>query len=85
MELEQGVAHGLGDPLAHGSFVMELHFAFGRVNVDIDFRGIGFDKEAANGVAAFHQGSVVAFEQGKIDAAVFHGPPVDENVLVLPG
>jgi hypothetical protein len=85
METLQRLAHRLGDPLAHGSLVMEFHLAFRGMNVHVHFRRIHFDKETANRVASFHERGVIPFEQGEIDASILHRAPVDKNTLVLPG
>jgi len=83
VEAHQRFAHGLGDALADGALVVKLHLAFGRVDVHVDERGIDFEAQAADRVTALHQRRVVAFDEGKVDAAVLDGPPVDEDVLVL--
>jgi hypothetical protein len=85
MVLEQSVADSLGYEAADVAFAMEADFAFGGVDIDVDGGGIDLEKEAADGVTAFHQAGVVAFQEGKIEAAIFDGPPVYEQVLVLAG
>ena len=62
METQQSFSNGLRDPAAHGLLVMEFHFAFRRVDIDIDRRRIDFQKEAAHRVTAFHERGVIAFQ-----------------------
>ena len=57
---------------------MKLHLALGRMNIDIDSSGIDFQKQAANRIATFHQGGVIAFQQREIEAAIFNRAPIDE-------
>ncbi len=83
VEAEQGFADGLGDKAADISFAVKLHFAFGGMDVHVHFAGMDFKEEAADGVAAFHQGSVVAFEQGVVESAVLDWPAIHKEVLVL--
>ena len=70
--------------MAHRFFATKLHFAFGWMNVHVHFRGIKFEEQTADRIASLHQRSVVAFQQRKVERAVFDGPAVDEQVLVLP-
>jgi hypothetical protein len=42
MELEQRLAHGLGNESSHVAFVMEFHLAFGRMNIDVHLGWIEF-------------------------------------------
>jgi len=81
----EGIDDGFGDEAADASFAVELHLTFGGVDVDVDLAGIEFQKKAAERVATLHEGVVVAFDQGGIETAVFNRPPVDEEMLVVPG
>jgi hypothetical protein len=81
----EGVDDGVGDEAADGAFAVELHLAFGGVDVDVDLGGVEFEEEAAEGVAALHEGVVVAFEEGGVEASVFDGAAVDEEMLVIAG
>ncbi len=83
MKTEQSFANGLGHQAAHLAFLVELHFALGGVDVDVHGGGIDFEEEAADRETALHQGGVVAFEQGEIQAAIFHGAAVHEEMLIF--
>ena len=83
MKAQQGFAYRLSDEPAHLGFLVKLHFAFRRMDVDVHGRGVELEKEAAHGVTAFHEGGVIALEQGEIQATVLDGPAVYEEVLVL--
>lgn len=83
VKIAQGFANGLSDEATHAGFVAEFHFAFGGVDIDVDGGGIDFEEEAADGVAAFHEGVVVAFDEGEVDASVFDGPAIDEDMLFV--
>ena len=83
MELQQRLPHGLRDPLADGALVVELHLAFGGMDVHIDERGIDFEEQAADGVAAFHQRGVVALDEREVDAAILDRAAVDEDMLLV--
>ena len=83
MEIEQGLADGLGNEAADFGFAMEFDLALGGVDVHVHRRRRDFQKKTANRVAAFHQGSVVAFEQGEVQAAILHRAAVDKEVLVF--
>ncbi len=83
MKSEQGLPHRLGHRATHVGFAMELHFAFGRVDVHIDCGGVDFQDQAADRVAAFHQRGVVTLEQREIEAAIFDGAAIDKEVLVV--
>src|ERR1043166_3717921 len=85
VELEQGLPNGLSDEAAHFGFAMESYFAFGGMDVHVHGSRSDFEKETADRVAPFHQGGVIAFEQGEVESAIFHGAAVDERVLVLAG
>jgi hypothetical protein len=85
MPVLEGVADGLGDELADGSFAVEFHLAFGGVDIDVHLAGIEFEEQAGDGVPAFHEDIVIAFDEGGVEAAVFDGTPVDEDVLVVAG
>ena len=65
------------------SRIAKTHFAFCRVNVYVDRRGIDFEKEATDRVAPFHQRRVIAFHQGEIQTAILHRAFVDEEMLIL--
>ena len=84
METQERLANRLSQQLAHGPFPMEFHFPLGRVDIHVHLRGIDFQEQAADRIAVFHQGRVIAFEQGKVDAAILHGAAVDEDVLLGP-
>ena len=81
MKCQQRFVDGLGGVLAHFKFAVKLHLALGRMNVHIYGGGGDFQEKAADRVAAFHQGIMIAFNQGVIDAAIFHRPSVDKNKL----
>ena len=66
MKLQQRFPNGLRDELPDGSFAMEFHFTFGRMNVHVHFRRINFQKQTADRITALHQCGVIAFEQRKI-------------------
>ena len=82
---EQAVSDGGGDMFADGEFAVKLHLALCGVDVYVDFGGIDFQEEAADGVATLHEGSVVALEQGEVDGAIIDGTAVHEDVLILSG
>jgi hypothetical protein len=81
--LEEGLAYSLGDHAANGAFFTELNLALGRVDVDVDGRGIDLEEKAADGVTPLHEGGMVPFDQGVVEAAVVDWPPVDEEVLLV--
>ena len=81
----EGVADGLGDEAADGAFLAELHLAFGGMDVHVHGGGVDVEEEAADGEAAFHEGGVVAFEEGMVEAAVLDGAAIDEEVLLVAG
>lgn len=83
VKFEQRFADGLRDEVADGAFIVEFHLALGRMNVHIDTRGIDFQKQAADRVAAFHQRGVIALHQREVQPAIFHGTAVDEEMLIL--
>ena len=85
VKLEQGFADRLRDQAPDLGFLMEFHFALGRMDVDVHRRRIDLQKKTTDRVASFHQGSVVTFEQGEVEAAIFDGAPVDEEMLVFAG
>ena len=81
---EQRVAHGLGDEAADRLFFAKLHLALLRMNVHVNGGGIEFKEQAADGETAAHQRCVVAFEQGKVEAAILDRTQVDEEMLLVP-
>lgn len=83
--LEEGFADGAGDEAADGAFLAEFHLAFGRVDIDVDGGGIDFEEETADGVTTLHEGGVIALGEGVVEAPVFDGAPVDEQVLFVAG
>ena len=83
--LEEGFADGLGHHSTDGPFFPEFDLALGGVDVDVDGGGVDFEEQAADGIAALHEGGVVTFDEGVIEAAVFDGAPVDEEVLLVAG
>src|SRR4051812_6655456 len=83
MIVYQSLPDRFSDNAAHGEFLAEFNFALGRVDIDIDRSRIDFQEKAAERVAAFHQHRVIAFEEGIIQSAVFHGPAVYENMVVI--
>jgi hypothetical protein len=80
---EESAANGVGDPATNILLAVELYLTFRWVDVDIDGGRVDFEEQTADGIAALHQGGVVTFEQGKIDAAVLHRPFVYKDVLIL--
>src|SRR5207253_3809049 len=62
---------------------MKPYLAFGGMNVDVHLGWSQFEKQTADRIAPFHQGSVIAFEQRVVERAVFDRAAVDEQVLVL--
>ena len=83
MKGEEGFADGLAHAPADFGFAVKLHLAFGGVDVDIHGRRIQFEKKAAHGIAALHEGGVVTLHEGVVQPAVFHGPAVHKEVLAL--
>jgi hypothetical protein len=83
--LEEGFADGAGDEATDGAFLSELNLAFGGVDIDVDGGGIDFEEETADGVTALHEGGVVAFVEGVVEAAVLDGTTVDEEMLFVAG
>jgi len=81
----EGLADGLGDEASHGAFLPELHLALGGVDVHVHGGGVDVEEEAADGVAALHEGGVIALDQGVVEAAVLDGATVDEEVLLVAG
>src|SRR5206468_6046589 len=73
-----------GDEVPHGSFVVELYFAFRGMNVHVHRRRINFQEQTANRIAAFHQRGVVAFKERVIEPAIFDGPAIYEEMLFIP-
>src|SRR5882724_1753168 len=84
MEVQQSLANGLSHKSARFGFAMKLHLAFCRVNIDVNRSRSNFEKKATDRISAFHQRSVIPFEQGEIEAAIFHRSAINENVLVFP-
>ncbi len=82
-KLEEGVAYALRDHPPHRAFLAELHLALRRVDVHVDGGGVDLQEKAADRVASLHQGRVVAFEEGVVEAAVLDGAPVDEQMLFI--
>ena len=78
VEFEQRFPDGLRRELAHFAFAMEFNFAFRGMDVDVHGGGIDFEKQTADGVASFHQGGVITFEEREIEAAIFNGATVHE-------
>ena len=83
MKRQQRIAHSLGGVSADLELAMKFHFALGRMNVHVHGGGINFQKQTADRITTLHQRIVIAFDQRVVDAAVFHGPPVDENELAF--
>ncbi len=83
VELQQGLPDGLTHHAPHLEFAVKLHLTLGRMNVNVHIRRVEFNEQAADRVAAFHQGGVVAFEQGEIEASVLDGAAIDKEVLVF--
>ena len=75
-------AHGFHDKLSDLALAMKFHLALGRVDIDVHLAGIEFQKETADRVAALHQGGMIAFDEGTVEAAVFNGASIDEEVLI---
>lgn len=82
---QQRLAHGLGHQPTHVAFVAEFHLALRGMNVHVHFAGIDFEEEAADREAALHQRGVIALGQREVQAAVFDGAAVDEDVLFFAG
>lgn len=81
---DERFADGLGHAAADGGLVAESHFAFLRVDVDVDRVRIDVEKEAADRMPAFHQRVVIAFGERPVEAPVFDRSPVDEDSLFVP-
>ena len=83
MKCQQSFFDGLRDKFSDFEFAMELHFAFGRMNVHVHRRRIDFLKQTTNRVTAFHQRIVITLDECVIDAAIFDGPAIDKNELAF--
>ena len=83
MKRKQCVSGCLGDNFADFKFAVKFHLAFGGMDVHVYGSGINFKEQAADRVAAFHQGVMITLNQRVVDAAIFHGPAVDENKLAV--
>jgi hypothetical protein len=44
LQLQQRLAHGLGDKPAHFRLPMKFHLAFGGMNIHVHLRGMNFQK-----------------------------------------
>ena len=64
---------------------MELHFALGRVNVDIHGGGVDFQKQAAHWIPSLHERGVIALNERVINPPIFDGPAIDEDKLSIAG
>ena len=85
MKVQQRLADGLRYQLPDVTFAMKLHFAFRRMNIDVDRGGIQFQEQATNWVAPFHQSCVISFQQSKIEPPILHRPTIDEQMVILSG
>ena len=83
MKREQCFFDRLGDKFADFKFAVKFHLALGGMDIHVHGGGVNFQKEAADRVAALHQRRVVTLDERIIDAAIFHGPAVDENKLAV--
>ena len=82
MQFKQRLADCLGDQPADLRLAMKSDLALGRMDIHIHGGRINFQKQAANGIAPFHQGSVVSLEQREIQPAILDRPAVNEQMLV---
>ena len=65
-------------------FVVEFYLCFGRVNIDVDVRGVDLDKQHIKRVVRIGDGSFVGPDHGVVQVIVFDVPVVDEKVLFVP-
>ena len=68
--------------LAHTVGIAKTHFAFCRVHIYIDSRGIELNKKERNRILPLHKSRVVAFADGPGDKTAFNRPPVYEHELL---
>jgi hypothetical protein len=71
--------------LAHTVGIAKTDFAFCRVHIYIDSRGIELNKKERNRILPFHKSCVVAFADGPGYKIAFNRPPVYEHELLAAG
>jgi len=74
---------GPGEQSADAVFVSKFDLLFRGVDVDVDLAWVDFEEETADREATLHEGGVVAFDEGEIEAAIFDGATVYEEILIF--